>query len=508
MRQFTSLDAQFIAAEDGRVHGHVAGLAIYDPSTAPGGKLGFDEVKQQIGSRLHLLPPFQQRMIKVPFGIDLPYWADDPDFDLDRHFHSYTLEAPGDDTQLAEVVGRILGTPLDLSRPPWAVHVIEGLSDGRVAIATAMHHAACDGIGMAMIFAIMHDPTPEVRKFGPAIVKIEPQPSRLGMLARGVVGLPRQPLRFAKSLPRALPHLDQVVTLRPLPGVPQLASLARHLLLSTESKVAVDGTMLAERQTLAPRTATTSKVGPNRTVAFGTTSLAEIKAVKNRFGVTVNDVVMAIIAGGLRAWMERRGELPKQPLAAMVPISVRAADGSDLFGDGGGPFGNRIAMMIPPVYTNVKYPADRLALTSRAMLSAKERHQAVPATLLQDANHFIPPMLLARAARASAMVATSSHRGVAANLLISNIPGSREPQYFAGARLTAHFPLSAIFHGMGLNITVVSYTDQVDWGIAGDPEQIGDAAELLGDLLAAQQELVDLEASFDEDAAVAAATEA
>jgi hypothetical protein len=129
------------------------------------------------------------------------------------------------------------------------------------------------------------------------------------------------------------------------------------------------------------------------------------------------------------------------------------------------------------------------------MRSAKERHAAIPATLLQDANHFIPPMLLARAARASAMVATSPRRGGAANLLISNIPGAREPQYMAGARLVAHFPLSAIFHGMGLNITVVSYCDQVDWGIAGDPDQIGDANEMLEDVLAAQAELAELEAS-------------
>jgi WS/DGAT/MGAT family acyltransferase len=367
-----------------------------------------------------------------------------------------------------------------------------------VAIATAIHHAACDGIGMAMMFAILHDPTPAPRSFGPAIVTLEPQPSRLGMLARGLVGLPRQPLRFAKSLPRALPHLDQVVTLRPLPGVPQLAALGRQLLLSGDATArSSDGAMLEKPQTLAPRTLTTSKVSARRTVAFGTTSLAEVKAVKNRFGVTVNDVIMATITGGLRTWLERHDDLPAdEPLAAMVPISVRAEDGQDTFGDGGGPFGNRIAMMIPAIYTNAKFPADRLALTHQAMKSAKERHQAVPATLLQDANHFIPPMLLARAARASAMVATSPWRGAAANLLISNIPGAREPQYMAGARLIAHFPLSAIFHGIGLNITVVSYCDQVDWGIAGDPEQIGDASEMLADILAAQAELVELDASL------------
>jgi hypothetical protein len=149
-----------------------------------------------------------------------------------------------------------------------------------------------------------------------------------------------------------------------------------------------------------------------------------------------------------------------------------------------------MAMMIPPLHTEESDPARRLALTHESMRVAKERHRAVPATLLQDANHFIPPMLLARAARACALVASSPRRGAAANVLISNIPGAREPQYLAGAELVAHFPLSAIFHGLGLNITVVSYRDQVDWGVAGDPDQIGDAWDLLGHIVAAQTALV------------------
>jgi hypothetical protein len=167
----------------------------------------------------------------------------------------------------------------------------------------------------------------------------------------------------------------------------------------------------------------------------------------------------------------------------MVPISVRAPEQS-------GAFGNRMAMMIPALHTEESDPEQRLRLTHESMRSAKERHEAVPATLLQDANHFIPPVLLARAARACAIVASSPRRGAAANVLISNIPGSRVPQYMAGARLLAHYPLSAIFHGLGLNMTVVSYGDQVDWGVAGDPEQIGDAWGLIEHVSAAQSELL------------------
>jgi diacylglycerol O-acyltransferase len=169
----------------------------------------------------------------------------------------------------------------------------------------------------------------------------------------------------------------------------------------------------------------------------------------------------------------------------MVPVSVRLPDQ--------GSFGNAIAMMIPPVYSNEADPARRLMLTHQAMRVAKERHRAVPATLLQDANHFIPPMLLARAARATALVGTSPRRSrAAANLLISNIPGAREPQYMGGCRLIAHFPLSAIFHGMGLNVTIVSYGDQIDWRITLDPEQIDDAWGLCDDIQQAQAELLAL----------------
>jgi len=476
LRQFTSVDAQFIAAEDGCVHGHVVGLAIYD---ARGG-LSTADVRDVVASRIHLIPPFQRRMVSVPFGLDLPYWVTDPDFDLEAHIVEHQLPARADDHALAKVVARIMATPLDLSRPPWAIHVIHGLPEGRVALATAIHHAASDGIGMAEMFAILHDPSPEPRDLGTELVPYgdgERVPSSLEMLVRGMAGIPRQPLRFVRSFPRALPHLDQVVTLRAMPGVPSVARLGRRA-----GRILGDGELLDEPTVLAPRTRTTGKISGERTVAFTSTPLSEIKAIKNHFGVTVNDVVMAVIAGALRSWFGDHDDLPDQPLAAMVPISVRDPEQT-------GAFGNKIAMMIPAVYTDDPDPVSRLRRTHETMRAAKDRHRAVPATLLQDANHFIPPVLLARAARASALVASSPRRGAAANVLISNIPGAREAQYLGGARLVSHYPLSAIFHGLGLNVTVVSYGDQVDWGVAGDPAQIDDAWGLSERIREAQAEL-------------------
>jgi WS/DGAT/MGAT family acyltransferase len=483
MRQLTSVDAQFVAAEDGRVHGHVTGVAIYDPTAAPKRRLTVEDVREIVAGRIHLVPPFRSRQVKVPFGLDLPYWIEDPDFDIDNHVHGHVLAEPGDDRALADFVARIMSKPLDLARPPWAIHVIQGLAGGRVAVATQIHHSAADGLAMAEVFAILHGRGSDR---GDAAAKPAPRPERVPtsaeMLIRGLAGLPRQPIRFLRGFPRALPHLDQVVTLRALPGVRDISALGRRAArLGPDNP---DGEMLPEREALAPRTRTTNHISGERTAAFTSTSLPEVKAVKSHFGVTVNDVVMAIIAGGLRAWLVEQHDLPDRPLAAMVPVSVRAPEQ-------GGAFGNRIAMMIPPVCTDEPDPERRLRLTHEAMRSAKERHRAVPATLLQDANHFIPPVLLARAARATALVA-SRRSGAAANLLISNIPGARERQHLGEARLEAHYPLSAIFHGMGLNITVVSYCDQLDWGIAGDPEQVDDVWGLGDSIRAAQAELLAL----------------
>jgi WS/DGAT/MGAT family acyltransferase len=480
MRQLTSVDAQFLAAEDGCVYGHVTGLAIYDVAGSEAGSLTREDVRDIVAERIHLVEPFRRRLVQVPLGLDLPYWAEDPDFDVDDHVRAHRLPAPGDDPTLADYVGQIMGEALDLSKPPWAIDVIGGLSGGRVAVATRIHHSASDGLAMAELFAIMHDPSAARRNLGANGSSPESLPSRAEMLVRGLAGIPKQPARFIRSFPRAMPHLDQVVTLRGLPGVPQAAALARRV---GSMSPGGDGDMLPGPTVLAPRTLSSGRISGRRAAAFTSTSLAEVKAIKNHFGVTVNDTVMAIIAGGLRLWLADHDDLPEDPLAAMVPVSVRAPNQP-------GAFGNKMAMMIPPVYSNEADPVRRLELTHEAMRAMKERHRAVPATLLQDANHFIPPVLLARAARASAVVATSPRRKTtAANLLISNIPGAREPQYMGGARLIAHFPLSAIFHGMGLNVTVVSYDDQVDWGIALDPSQIDDAWGLSQHLRDAQAEL-------------------
>ncbi|HEY3190944.1 MAG TPA: wax ester/triacylglycerol synthase family O-acyltransferase [Solirubrobacteraceae bacterium] len=480
MRQLTAADAQFIAAEDGRTHGHYSGVAIYDPSTAPGGDVTIERLRELVGARLHLVPPFRWRLAEVPLGLDLPYWAEAGEIDLTHHVRERSLPAPGDARALAAVVGEVLSEPLDRSRPLWELNLVRGLPGGRVAIVPKVHHAASDGVGAAELFSLLHDPTPEVREVPGAAPLESDAPTAAGMLARGVLGVARHPARLARSAPRALPHLDQVPFLRSVPGTSPAAGLARRV---GRALPGGDGAALEAPRVRAPRTRMSGRITAGRRVAIASTSLDEVKAIKNHFGVTVNDVVMAILAGALRSWLDQLGDLPAAPLVAAVPLSVRTPDER-------GAYGNRIAMMLTPMPTDAADPVDRLQVTRDAMNAVKARHQTVPATILQDSNTFIPPILLARAARASAFYAATLSREATANLIMSNVPGPREPMYLAGARWEALYPASAIFHGLGLNVTAFSYRDAINWGAVCDPTQVPDVWPLMDAISSAQAELL------------------
>src|SRR5215210_1532767 len=168
MRQLTTLDAQFLAVESAKTYGHVGGLAVYDPSTAPGGRLGVEDICRLVGERLHLLPPFRWRLVEVPLSLDLPYWVEDPDFDLDFHVRESAVPPPGDDRQLAETVARIFARPLDRSRPLWELYLIHGLEGGRVALLTKLHHAMVDGVSGNEILGVLLDPSRAGKEIPPA----------------------------------------------------------------------------------------------------------------------------------------------------------------------------------------------------------------------------------------------------------------------------------------------------------------------------------------------------
>jgi diacylglycerol O-acyltransferase / wax synthase len=484
MRQLTSLDAQFLAVENGRAYGHVSGLAIYDPRSAPGGTLDADRVRELIAERIHLLPPFRWRLATVPLGVDHPYWIEDAAFDLEFHVRELALPAPGGERQLSDQVARLVARPLDRAHPLWELYVIQGLSDGRVALLTKMHHAAIDGVSGAEILSVLLDRSPAGRDTPPAPEASEATrtPGELEMFARGLAGVPRQPLRALAAVPRTLPHLDSVATIRHLPGVPAVAAVSRRVARLSPRKR--DGGVLPSPRLSAPRTRFQGAISAHRRFAFGSLSLTEVKEIKNAAGCTVNDVVMTVCAGALRDWLAARGELPDEPLVTMVPVSVRTPDER-------GTFGNRISTMIVALPTDEPEPATRLRRMSESMSAAKERHRAIPATLLQDANHFIPPALLARAARVTSRVAVTRRLEAPVNVVISNVPGSPQPLYCAGATLEAQYPVSAILDGIGLNITVLSYQDRLDFGIVADRAMLDDAGELIARLRVSLAELQD-----------------
>ncbi|HEY5144767.1 MAG TPA: wax ester/triacylglycerol synthase family O-acyltransferase [Solirubrobacteraceae bacterium] len=465
MRQLTSLDAQFLALENGRTHGHVGSIAIYDPATAPGGAVSLADLKAMLRERMHLLKPFSWRLVSVPFSLDHPFWAEQDEVDLDYHVRELALPAPGDLRQLADQAARIFERALDRDHPLWEMYLIQGLEDGRIGLLTKVHHAALDGLSGAEILVTLMDVEPTGREIPPAAPgpPPDPVPGRVELLARGLVATPRHSLRALRSMPGTLPNLDLVPTLRSVPGVNAIASAARRVAGAVPGH---DDDLSVDRM-LAPRTSLNRRISAHRRVALTTLALSDVKRIKDHFGVTVNDTIVAITAAALRSWLLEHDELPDDPLLAMVPVSVRRPEEF-------GTFGNRVSMMVVPIPTNEPDAARRVTQAHESLDVAKARHKLTPRMLMEDANEGIPPVLLGRTARALLRVAGSGQLNPPLNVVISNVPGSPVPLYCAGARLEANYPLSVITDGMGLNLTIISYRDRIDFGIIGDREEVPD----------------------------------
>ena len=469
--------------ETERIQGHVSVLGVYDPSTASGRPLNAALVRELVTERMHLLPTFRWRLASVPFGLDYPYWVDDGTFDVEYHVREIAVPAPGTQRQLAEQVADLIGRQLDRARPLWEVYVIHGLEDGAVAVLTKMHHAAVDGVSGAEVMSILLDDSATGRDLtSTPAVAAEPFPSEVQMLGRGVAGMLRQPLRVLRTAPGTLPHLDDVPTLGHLPGVKAIARSGR--LIKRLIPAGGTGSVPRGNDLVAPHTRFQSRVSAHRRVAFGSLSLAEVKTIKNTFGCTVNDVVMALCTSALRSWLDERGELPAQPLAGFIPISVRTPEQM-------GTFGNRVSVMIAELPTDEADPVQRLRRINDTMKAAKGRHSALPASLLLDANHFIPPALFAQAARATSRLIGMPGINQPANVAISNVPGPSVPMYLGGARQRAQFPVSGVLDGIGLNITVMSYQDALEFGIVVDRDQMDDPWPLLDAMRAGLDELGD-----------------
>lgn len=489
MRQLTALDVQFLNAETTTTTGHVGGLSILDPATAPGGEITLEDIRELITSRLHLAKPLRWRLVNVPLGLDHPYWIDDDEFDIEYHVREIALPAPGDERQLAEQVARLTSRALDRRRPLWEAYLIHGLQDGKVAVYTKVHHAAIDGVSGAEILGALMDTSATPRALDrPPRWLAETPPSRLELLATGVRRIALHPIKSVLALPKLLPHVDELpgVAAR-VPGIELLAKAGGALSKLTRQG---PGRHDVDRPRFpVPKTPFDGPISPHRRVAYGSLPLEDVKKLKKVFGVTVNDVVMALCAGAMRRWLEEHDALPPEPLITMVPLSVRTPEQA-------GSAGNQISIMLAPLPTHVGDPAERLAEVTKAMGEAKKRYQPLPATWLVDFSGMLPAALGGLSARA--MMRYLGATSPLFNLVVSNVPGAQIPLYLAGARLLGQYPVSAITDASGgLNITVMSYHGQLDFGLVACRELIPDLWSVIGYLGEALDELNKLAAGVD-----------
>jgi WS/DGAT/MGAT family acyltransferase len=461
MQRLTGLDASFLALETPSSHLHVASLGIYDPSTADGA-FSLDRLTKIYEGRLHLAPPFRRRLANVPFGLHHPLWIEDPDFDIANHVRHTAIPAPGGPDELANLVGRLVALPLDRTRPLWEIWLIEGLEGGNVGLLSKVHHAAIDGASGNELLVALLDLSPEVAEHVPETTW---QPDRLPtdaeLLAYAASSLARQPARVAKAVSRT-------------------ASAALEIRRRGQASTA---SVLPPAPFAAPRTSFNAALTPRRSYAYTSLDLPLVKAVKHAIGCTVNDVVLGLCGGALRSYLAVLGEEPDASLVAMVPVSVRSEDERDTMG-------NKVSSMLTSLATDIDDPVDRLKVIHECMTEAKGQQEAIGADTLQEWTEFAAPALLGRAARLySRMKWADAHRPLF-NVTISNVPGPAFPLYSAGAKLLANYPVGPIMDGGGLNMTVMSYLDQLDFGLLACPDVLGDVWLVADGLHAALDELV------------------
>ena len=482
MKQLSGVDASFLNMETATQFGHVNSLTIVDPVTMTGGDTVYAALKRTIDERLHLVDIYRRKLVADPFGLDNPYWVDDPDLDLEFHIREIALPPPGDSRQLAEQVARLAARPLDRSRPLWEWYVISGLEGGLVGLFMKLHHATIDGASGVELLHVLLDTEPEGRVIEPPAEewRPEPTPSSVDLLGRAMLSYamrPQKVLEYQLRLMRETAKFTRSPALRELFSnfMPSYGSGA-----STDRKD--DSARLARG---APPTPFNRAITAHRRFAFCTLKLSDVQAVKRARGVTVNDVVMALCASALRRYLLEREALPDDSLIAMVPVSVRSGDETDTYT-------NRVTGVMCPLHTDLADPLERLSAIHESMAAAKELQRAIPADVLTDFTQFTPPALAALAARVGSMTKIADRMRPPANLIISNVPGPRQTLYLSGGVVKHYYPVSGVAEGMGLNMTVQSYLDNLDFGLIACRELVPDLWDLC-DLLPAS--LAELEAA-------------
>ena len=436
MRQLSKNDSLFLESENVHCNSNVSLIQIYDPSTAPGGRLQFKGFLALVESRLHLSPVFRQKLCNVPFGLDEPYWIEDENFDLEYHVRHIALPKPGDWRQFCIQTSRIHARPLDLNRPLWEMYVIEGLDSlldlpkDSFALLTKLHHAAIDAGRGTAIITLLHDTTPQ-----PKIEPPEPwfpasPPSRVELVCHGLVHAVTSPQRLVRPLSNMLANV-----------VPAVRSLAAELLQTQEA---------------LPVTRFNSIVSPYRVFETRRFLLDEFREIRRLVpGAKINDTVLAVCAGGLRRYLEANDELPEGDLSTLMPVYVPNPDG----GAGSRPDVEWVRVMLG---VNIADPLQRLLFIKGQTASSSLIARAIGARELTDIGTHAPAATLAITGKMLGRALLGAGRSAPiANCAITNVPGPSVPIYLNGARMTYFSAIMPINDGLGLVFAVTSYDGKI-----------------------------------------------
>jgi diacylglycerol O-acyltransferase / wax synthase len=440
--RLTAVDASFLHQEKQSSHMHVGALVTFD-----GPPLTRDEFYAHLESRLRLVPRYRQKLAFPRLDMGRPFWVDDPSFNLDYHVRHTALPSPGSQEQLRHLVGRIFSQRLDRSKPLWEMWIVQGLEGGRFALISKTHHALVDGVAGVDIATVLFDmepvpaELPEDDGWSP-----QPEPSDLELVAAGVKGLMRTPFELAGRAVGAAQH----------PG--------RTLEQAREAAEGV-GEVVWAGLNPAPEVPLNVEIGPHRRVWWVQSRLADFKEVKDALGGTVNDTVLAVVAGALGEWLRDRGVRTEGvELRALVPVSIRSQDEQ-------GALGNRIAAMRGPLPVYVRDPVERLRIVREGMGSLKDSKQALGAEVIAGVQDFAPPTLLAQASRLNFSTRLF-------NLIVTNVPGPQFPLYVLGREMQELVPIAFLPENHALAIAIMSYNGKVDFGLLGDYDAMPDLDEV------------------------------